>query len=685
MADSITVVPKPEGYQEPSWDEVGELLEHLKRQRQPVIDRIWEVKRARRGQWDDVIRKIPKSFRQMLVDPDLPVVRDMIQRVTGLIVKEEPQVQVVPVSIRPPEVAAAAREEAALDAVRRAVEDQQDRATYAMLVDAQAAWGESWLGIFPDPRRWRDPEYERGEKEDAKDYAERHKKLMLRGGVPLRFVDFDPQTVYPLPTDQEGYGAILVETEHTEYDIRLGLGYRPRRDTDGKAVEWKRRTLSEPFVLAEARQESLADTTHDSGAAKGSARGAASTTVKKVIYADCWVTLTYLDGVEVERWEHNWGFIPIIPGFGEQTSDRDPGYQSSGIADAGLAIARQLVMYSAVLASNSMQHGFPTPFLKNPVSGLIDPISGAPLTRQVHLGEINLLGPQEEIEFPFLNAQMMPDFFKHMDWLMQQLESTTVSNFGKAIGSDIAGYAVAQIRAMQLSILSTIYSNAARQWRKALYMIRHITRTEFPGGLYLPGAVEETDDGQQYRPVLHYGPEHVTDNPINVVIPDGIPQDQAGQEKLALEKHQSGVWSRRRTMEATGVEDPAAEADEIDLERLLNSPAADQQTWILAMAMAAQRFQATEEQKSSPLMQALAEARAKLLGAGGGGTQQLPGQPPAEGMEPQNALPGGQPMQQNPEVPAPQQGGPTGGAPPLSKFGIPGLPGGVKQQQEALV
>lgn len=683
MADAITVVPKPEDYQEPRWEDVAELLEHLKRQRQPVIDRIWEVKRARRGQWDDVIRKIPRSFRAMLVDPDLPVVRDMIQRVTGLIAKEEPQVQVTPVSIRPPEVAAAAREEAALDAVRRAVEDQQDRPTYAMLVDAQAAWGESWLGIFPDPRRWRNPEYERGEKEDAKEYGDRYKKLMLQGGVPLIFRDFDPQTVYPLVSDHEGIAALVVETEHSEYDIRVGLGYRPRRDADGKAVEWKRRTLSEPYVLAEARQESLTDTTHDTGTPKGDKRSAASATVKKVIYADCWVTTTYLDGIEVERWEHNWGFVPFIPAYAEQTSDRDPGWQSAGVADAGLAVARQLVMFSAVLASNSMQHGFPTPFVKNPVHGLVHPLSGEPLTRQVYLGEINLLGPNEDIEFPYLNAQMMPDFFKHMDWLMQQLESTTVSNFGKAIGSDIAGYAVAQIRAMQLSILSTIYTNAARQWRKAFYMIRHITRTEFPGGLYLPGAVEETEDGQQYRPVLHYGPEHTTDNPIQVVIPDGIPQDQAGQEKLALEKRNAGIWSRRRTMEATGVEDPAAEADEIDLERLLNSQAADQQTWILAMAMAAQRFQATEEQKSSPLMQALAGARAKLLGGGVG--EQLPGQPPPEGMEPQNALPGGQPIQQNQPVQKPQQGGPNAGAPPLSSFGIPGIPGGVQQEREALV
>ncbi|MCX7800073.1 MAG: hypothetical protein N2109_06990 [Fimbriimonadales bacterium] len=678
MADPVQEVPKPEGYAPPTWGEVAELLRHLKRLRQPVIDRVWSVKKARRGQWDDVVRRIPASYRKVLVDPDLPMVRDMIQRVTGLIAKEEPQVQVIPVSYRQPEVRAAAVEESALHALRKAIEDQQDRPTYAMLVDAQAAWGESWLGIWPDSSRWRDGGFERGEGEDAEEYERRYRGLMLRGGVPICFRDFDPQTVYPLFSDHERLACAVIETEHTEYEVALGLGYRARRNGEGKVEGWERRTLSEPYVLAAERQAD-ASVDRDSGPGLGGGPQWASATVKKVVYLDCWTMVVFLDGVEVERWEHNWGFVPLIPAFGEQTSDRDPGWQSAGVADAGLAVARQLVLHAAILTANAMQHGFPTPFLKNPAHGLVHPVTGEPIVRKVQLGEMNLLGPNEEIEFPYLNAQMMPDFFKNLDFLMNQLEQSTLSNFGRAIGSEMAGYAVAQIRAMQMSILSTIYTNAARQWRKAFYMLRHIIRKEFPGGIFLPGAIEETEDGVQYRPVVHIGPEHVTENPIEVVIPDGIPQDQAGREKLALEKLQAGVWSRRRVMEETGVEDPAREADEIDIERLLNSPAADQQVLILAMAMAAQRYQATEEQKSSPLMQEMAKARARLLGV------DEQGQPGAPGMEPQNAGPMGEPMAQNPPVPQPQQGGPTQGAPPLTAFGIPGMPGGVKQDRGALV
>lgn len=678
MAEAVQYVTKPEGYETPRWEEVSSLLQNLKRERQPVIDRIWAVKRARRGQWDDVIRRIPAAYRQFLVDPDLPMVRDMIQRVVGLIQKQEPVIQVDPASIRSPEVSAAAKEEARLRALRLTIEDQQDRPTYAMGLDAQAAWGESWIGVWPDPTRWR-PEYDRKKDEDAEEYSERYKKLMASGGVPICFEDFDPQTVYPL-WSRNRLALVIIETEHAEYDVALGLGYKAKRDPEsGKVLDWDRKTFSEGFVLSEMRQEWPTDTTHDTGVPSGSATRTAAM-VKKTIHLDCWSMVTYLDGIEVEKWEHNWGVVPMVPAYGEQTSDRDPGYQSAGIADAGLAIAKQLVMWAAILASNGMQHGFPTGFLKNPEHGLVHPTTGQPLTREINLGELNMLGSNEEIVFPFLDAKMGPDFLRHMDWLMEQMESTTVSNFGKAIGSDIAGYAVAQIRAMQLSILSTIYTNAGRQWRKVFYILRHIIRTEFPGGVYLRGAIEEDEEGRQYRPILHYGPEHCTDNPINVAIPDGIAQDEMAEQKMAMELGQAGYWSKRRVMEKTGVEDPERENDEIDLGRLLNSPAADQQVWILAMALAAQRYQATEEQKSSPLMQALADAKAKLLGAG------LPGQPETQGADPVNANPGGQPIQQNPSPATPLEGGPTQGPTPgegagldLNALAVPQLPGGPRK------
>ena len=683
MAEPLTFSPKPDDYVPPSWEDVATLLEEVRKERQPVIERIWEVKLARRGEWQEVIRKIPKPYRQMLIDIDLPMVRDMIQRSVGLIQKQEPVFQVTPPSPRGPDVSKAAKEEARLHAIRLAVEDQQDRPTYAMGIDAQAAWGESWIGIWPDFSRLENEEFERKDDESAEDYKTRYGDLMSRGGIPLVFEDFDPQTVFPRWSSRNRLGFIIIETEHGTSEIELGLGYKAVRDPTGRAKEWTKKTLTEGWVPSSTRSGRSTDTSHDTATSGNGGAPTSSRPVKRVIWADPYTLITYLDGIEVERWEHNFGVIPILPAYGEQTSDRDPAFASMGIADAGLNIAKQLVMFAAIMASNGMQHGFPTPFLKNPAHGLVHPISGEPLTRQVKLGEMNLLGPNEEIEFPYLNAQMMPDFFKHLDWLQTQLESTTVSNFGKAIGSDIAGYAVAQIRAMQLSVLSTVYTNAARQWRKGGYLIRHIVRTCFPGGIFLPGAVEEDEgSGVQYRPILEYAPEHCTDFPVNVHIDEGIPQDEMGMNKMALENLQAGVWSRRRVMEKTGVEDPDAENREIALERRLNSPAADQQVLITALAIVAERFQMTNEQASNnPFMQAVVQAKQKMLGQSGGGAFAN------QGAEPQNALPGGQPIDQNQPPAAPQQGGPSEGPAPgeglgQQSFGAMQIPGGVKGVQQ---
>jgi hypothetical protein len=141
------------------------------------------------------------------------------------------------------------------------------------------------------------------------------------------------------------------------------------------------------------------------------------------------------------------------------------------------------------------------------------------------------------------------------------------------------------------------------------------------------------------------------------------------ERKSALEMKEAGVWSRRRVMEKTGVEDPNAESQEIDTERALNSPASDQIIIQMAAEIVTERLAATRQQSSTPFGQALDQAKRTYMGGGG--------QFQTQGAGPANALPGGQPMDQNPSPAAPQQGGPSAG-PSLGDMGVPGTPGGVK-------
>ncbi len=638
---NLEIAKKPDSYSPPKFTQVDSYHRHIKDLRRPVIDRIWEVKKARRGDWSDVVAKIPSAYRKMLLDPDLPQVRDFMQRAVGLIVKNRPEVQVMPPTAKQSDVTKAGREEVQLTALHQQIEDQQDRDTYAMSIDAQAVWGESWIGVWPDPSRVRVDEIERGKKESATDYIERQDRRMSEGGVPVIFDDYDPQSVYPFFLDKQRLGIVIVETEHLALDIELQYGYTPIRNPDGNTSNWvlKGASLSEGYTTEGVANDSalVVDPTHDAVGPHGSP-AFSKRSVRKIIYVDAWTYQMYLDGILVEEWEHDFGIVPIFPAYGEQTSDRDPAYQSVGIADAAIGVAKEIVMFSAIMASSGMMHGFPTPFLKNPQHGLTTNPGNEPNVRRVALGQMNLLGIGESIEFPYLDANMSADFGKHLEWLMNQLESATLSNFGKAIGSDIAGYAVAQIRNSQQSILSTIYSNAKRQWRKIYYFLRHLITVVFPAGLALRGPVQEDEEsGNPFRATFTYGKKEVTDFSLDVDIKEGIPQDEIAQHKDAVEMNQAGLWSKRRAMEATGVDDPASEDREIRLAAMRASPGYQQSLMQLAMRKAALRQQTVQrEELASPFNQALKEVQ-------GGGVQ---GAPQNQASEPENSE-GGTPLNED--------------------------------------
>lgn len=670
MTDVLQPAAKPAGYAPPTYARVREIHEVLRRTREPVLYKIGEVKKIRRGEWREVIQRIPETYRKMLINPDLPQVRDMIQRLSGLVAKNPPKPQVLPPSTRDTEVRKAAREEQALSALRIAIEDQQDRPIFEMGIDAQIAWGESWIAVMPDATRMDGDDWKRGKDEEPRAYTDRAKRLMARGGVPIVLEDFDPQTVFPFVGDRQRLAIVIVETEHTALEVELGMGYKAIRNEDGKTDGWidmKANTLSEGYVLpADRGNAQIGVVNRDLGF--GNTDGSrADTPVKKLMYFDGWTYQCYLDGVLVEQWEHDYGIVPIFPAFGETSSDRDPGWASAGVADAAITIAKHLVLFAAVLQSSALQHGFPTGFIRNPVSNLVDHL-GNPLVREIHFGKLNVMGMGEEIEFPFLNARVNDDFIRYLDYLNTQLEAATLSNFGRALGSDISGYSIAQIRAMQLSILSTIISGARRQWRGIFQMFRHIIKTDLPAGVYLPGAVMEDDDGTQYRPIVELRKSDITEFAIEVDIDDSIPQDEVAMGKYAAEMMQAGVWSKRRTQEQTGVENPWEENIEINHDRLVASPAADEATMKLVNALLGERFNAMQQEQASPLDQAIEQAKGTVLGG--------PGQMQNQGATPMNSGAGGLPLNQQGSSPNPG-GGQSINGPPLDSLGIRKQPGGV--------
>lgn len=669
-------IDKPEDYEPPTWREVEPVLKKLKRQREPFIQREWEVRRALDGQWDDVLRLIPSSYRKILLPPDVPELRDMVYRVSGLIRKRPLTMNVHAPEPRPGAQKKAAGEEARLNAFRIMIADQHHRDPFDMGIDNQVHYGESWITVWPDPRRMKRGEYKRLNGESARDYSKRYKETMAFYGIPMHMPDHDPATVFPAFNDDDTLAFLFIETEHDTFDIQTKMGYAPIKDANGNTYDWK--TIGPPLIPADspvADAGGRVDVEHDRGT--DGYKGAQEKPTKKTIFIDPWVYQCYLDGVKVEEWVHDFGYVPTFYARGSDSADRTYGKESRGLIEPALAIAKQVVYYSAMMSSSAAQYGFPTPFLKNPVHGLVNE-RGEPLTRKVVFGEMNLMGAGEEVTFPFLDANSNEDFLKYLDLLNGKMEASTLSNFGKAIGTDIAGYAIAQIRSMQLSVLSPLYRNAERQWRNIGYFTRHLVKNGHVPELYLRGAVEEDEDGTEFRPVLEWGPSHCTDYSITTHIDEGIQQDEIAERKSAIEMNQSGIWSVARAMEHTGVEDPAMEKLEISNDRIMSSPAYDEVVLRMAMQMVSERHNAAQQQEGqSPFNQALEKAKRDHMGGGG--------QFQNQGGSPVNADQAGTPLQQQPQTDMPQGGGPTagpqGGGINQQSLGVPQLPGGVRGGQ----
>lgn len=678
---SLKLEKKPPGYKPPTWGKVKTLLEELKELRQPRLDQIKAVKKARRNDWNSVVQKLPAAYRALPIVVGETEIPEMISRIAGIVGKEEPVIEVTPPSGRMADISKASKEEARLQALIMTIQDQQDRDIYRMGVDAQCAWGESWISVWEDGGYFNE-DYKRKDDEKAEDYSARFRKMMTDDGVPIRVEDHDPQTIFPLWADSQRLQSVVIESEHPYFEVEDVYGYEGKLNRKGEFADWSKKTMGQAVVPEEQRAAGRdnIDVTHDTGRDTRSDVSPAGKKVKKVVFMDAHCCCVFLDGIKVETWEHGYGHVPMFYAEGKTTSDRDPAWMTQGIADVALVIAKQKVWFAAAIASNAALHGFPTAFIRNPGAGMLDPKTGRPTARAIQLAQMNILGPNEDIEFPMLNAHMGPDFIKAFEMLNEQMSDATLGGFSKALGTDMAGYALAQVRSMQMAVLGSIYAALQRQWRKIAYFLRHIVKNKLKGGVTLRGAVDETEDGDQFRPILDYRPEDCTDFAIEVHIPEGIVQDEMAERKSALEMNQAGIWSKRRVMEKTGVTDPASEVEEIAVERLMGSQMMDQMILTLAQQLMAERQMAVTQSTNTPFNQALEAAKNQVLGNGAGMPQNQPGTP-------QNALAGGQPMQQNPAPAAPQQGGPAAGPPAggpgatLQAAGAPGIPGGVSGGQ----
>ena len=608
----------PEDYKSPSYEVVVNTRDRLRERLRPFHTRVTEVKQGRRGIWDDVLRQIPPAWRPIIGEIDVPQFRDTIQRVSGIVGRSRPTVRIRPPTTNTVDHNKADHEEKCLNALIRTLEQQQNRpAIHQLGYDGQVAYGLSAISLVPDPDALDDFEMARGDDEDAASYMKRTDDILIEH-IPLILTDHDPQTLFWGYSDRERIAFVIEESDHEIWEIETHLGYTAIRDEEGSAQEWvySGKTLSEAIIIPEVA--TALGTTHSGvqGGVRSSHATASGQTIRKLVYIDEFSYKMWLGSVLVEEWQHDFGLVPYFFAWGEQSSDRDPAWASIGIADAALTITKQIVMWTAIITANGSRHAWPTPFMKSNRVRAEDPLTGQLATVPIKIGEINVIGLEEDVYFPYLQgAQTNPDFKANLDWLLEQLDLVSLQNFGRAIGTDISGYAVNQIREMQLAILSSVYNNAKKQWTDIASFLRVLVDRLFPSGLVIPGAKETNEDDMEAWPNLTYGEREITNFELDVEIEMSIPQDDFRVRESAANMVQAGLWSTDTAMREIGVENPQKEMEKINRDRFLALPQVQEFAFAIAQEFVMEKVQNVQQAENTPLSQLLGQSRDEYMGA----------------------------------------------------------------------
>ena len=597
-------LPKPRGWRLPTYGEARYYHQVMRSYYREAHEDIAKRKRALNGDIGDALSVLPADKTAnigKLAQFGIPQYNDYIDRVTGMIIQEEPEPMIIAPGIDKRVQERAALEERALKSWLQGIEAQQNRSPYAQAVHAQVAAGGSWLHLQPDPAL---RAMKRGDDESPTRHVARAKKL-LKERIPFILSDVDPHLVYPFFGDRERLMMVQVQSDHTLMDVELGMGYAPvgDRGNNGRFGHWRKVSLGEPQLSNESVDGDWSSPSYSG-----------EQTVERLIHTDPWGQIMFLDGIPVERWEHGMGYLPFFPAFGGVSFDRTPRFLYKSIADNALSIARQLVLWNAIRSLVAFQYAFPI--------GVATGGDGSAV--QLKYGEIAMPEDITGIEFPFNRASTPQDLAATFDWLVTQMQQVTLPDYGAAINAGTSGYAISQLRATTNSVLGPIYTSLNRQWRDVFLGVRAQTEQFFPGGYPLPGVVERMNDGRMVRRQLEYSKARTTDYDLQVEIERGIPQDKIAEHKALMEEVERGFLPRRTAMEFMGrVEDVGTAEQEIILDELRRNPIWRDRIVEMGMAEAEEIDAAMQEQFATPGAQAVQSAGATFLG----GAQNQPALP----------------------------------------------------------
>ena len=501
-----------------------------------------QIARLRRIRDMDEPVDIPEAYRATTREVRTPVAREQLKRVIGSLTANYPVV-----AVPPPDRSETARQRTAkrekwTNAALRRMEDDAARDVFGMFIDALVADGTGVMKLVYVPDRW--AAYpRRGDRgpETPDVFNRRAATFKKSAAFPLAWRDVDVVTFYPL-MGEHGIEACLEISE------------RP-----------KRMMVQRYGMREDARSGRLtpgdgptAGPMHDIPAARAG-------TVRVVEYWDAEHFAYVVDGHMVQRGRHDYGRVPYVLAYGDQTPQRDP-------AKAGVSMLSSMQHLSPLLdrlltmKQNAIYlYAYPTPKLTGFAGGVGE--DGRPRPIEFRPGEIFPLYPGEDLSFLQWTGTP-PDLDELIALTRGLIEQAGVPSvlFGVAPGSNASGYLLNQL----INVARVSFNQVTRHAEQALAQIvqlawrlieRRIRET-----VYVYADDAEGWIGLSPRDIEGYYAVSVKLDPLG-------PSDEIAQGNFAAGLVAAKLASRRWAMqEKLGIANPAEMQEEILAEQMQDEP-----------------------------------------------------------------------------------------------------------------
>ncbi len=565
---------------------------------------------------------VPEVYKATTQEVRVPIVADMLFRVTATLSTDKPTVSVPPyAATEEAKRNASLRErwsQAALDEMMRTA----GRNTLRMRVDA--AVGDS-VGIFKLVERkevWKGfpkrGQTEDGGEEDAKAYLKRTDKFTMGKPFPFVWDDLDPLTVMRLPLGLGKYEVVEVTKRPLLPTMRQFNVYR---NGDG---EWQKLRIGEPMP-------------------EGQSSGGGDTELVEHWPADGSVVTYMLDGKILEHRTVNYGRPPHFVMGGHMTSSRKPEEMYQSVIQPFAHLVPALESMLTMLTNWGFFAAYPFLVDEDPTRANATGPANPVIVTEIKPGTI-LHG------YHFLEPPQTSKAIADLVTLFQQMidrSGLAAVMYGQGASSS-SGYMVSQLMTAAQLVYAPIVDNFRMGLEQMIPFMWQLIERRLKRRVFVWGGAS----GKSPADWLGLGPDDIDGYyACEVAMKPILPMDKIAQGDFAKRMIEADIWSKEHGRTETGVEQPEEEADQIAVEKYMESPRINE----LIIEDAAKKAGLIKPEPAPTPTQGLVDQYGQPMQPGGGGDN-AGGFGPTPPIEPTGPLSPGQGLPMVPSQPNMPQG-----------------------------